>query len=361
MVEARGPGGRQTDSLRRRLWYGSGPADPLVAVLSAALAPLEWTYRVGVQLRNAGYESGWLESTESSIPTLGVGNLTVGGTGKTPVTAWLARRLRERGRRPAVVMRGYGDDENAVHRVLNPDIAVQVGADRVSAVRRAEAAGADVVVLDDAFQHRRLRANAYLVLVAAEEWGRRRRMLPRGPWRERLSSLKRANLVAVTRKTASAELAAEIADELAGLAPGTPVARIALRVNKLASFSDRGESLESPGAEAGAGAGTGAGSDRCFSVGVAGVAHPEAVWSQLEARGVEIERRFVFPDHHRYTDRDVRTLLAAAAGGPIVATLKDAVKLRSKLSGQVELIVVLQEVVWEEGADSIEALLDEFD
>jgi tetraacyldisaccharide 4'-kinase len=108
-----------------------------------------------------------------------------------PIAAWIARQLQADGHSPAVVMRGYGGDEETVHRLLNPSIPVFVSADRVKGIERAKQAAADVAVLDDAFQHRALRADAYIVLLAAEEWTERARLLPRGPWREPLAALRR--------------------------------------------------------------------------------------------------------------------------------------------------------------------------
>jgi len=121
-----------------------------------------------------------------------------------------------------VILRGYGDDEPLVHKTLNPGVPVIVGADRVAAIAEAAAAGADVAVLDDAFQHRRARRAADLVLVSADRWTGETHLLPAGPWREPLTAIRRASLVVVTRKAASDATVEEVHRRIAEVAPAIP-------------------------------------------------------------------------------------------------------------------------------------------
>lgn len=333
---------------RGRLW------DPrsrrgLYRLVFVLLAPLEWGYRLAVAARNWAYGSGLLRAERPAIPTLAVGNLTVGGTGKTPLTASLAAELRARGRRPAVVTRGYGGDEVVVHRILNPELGIVVSANRRAGVRRALERGADFAVLDDAFQHRRLRAHAYLVLVAAEESTVERRLLPRGPWREPIGALTRADLVVVTRKEASREAADAVRARLAERWPHLPSAQVHLCLEWLHRFDADGTLEPARVALAGFQA----------PLGVAGVARPDSMWRQLERGGARVEERWSFSDHHRYDEGDVERIVARAGGGPVVLTLKDAVKLRRVIPEDIVTYVPLQEVVWEEGADRLESLLAE--
>jgi tetraacyldisaccharide 4'-kinase len=139
------------------LWYGDSAGSRLGR---GVLWPLEQIYTGAVRLRGRMYDRGLLEVAKAPVPVLAIGNVSVGGTGKTPVTAWAVARLRDLGARPAVVLRGYGDDEPLVHRRLNPDALVVCDADRVRGARMAHVQGADCVVLDDAFQHRRLARTA---------------------------------------------------------------------------------------------------------------------------------------------------------------------------------------------------------
>jgi tetraacyldisaccharide 4'-kinase len=211
--------------LAERVWYGT---DRAARLARAALAPAAALFRAGVGARGALYDRGVLRVERLPVPALSVGNLTVGGTGKTPVAAWLAERLRARGARPALVLRGVGGDEPRVHALLNPDVPVVTGADRVAGVRAAVALGADSVVLDDGFQHRRAGRDADLVLVSAERFDAGSvRLLPAGPYREGLAALARASAAAVTRKVASPEHAAAIAAELATRVPDVAVVYLA--------------------------------------------------------------------------------------------------------------------------------------
>src|SRR5690606_37512688 len=173
-------------------WVGRGA--------SAALWPAEQLFRGIVAARNRAFDSGLLRSERAPIPVISVGNLGVGGAGKTPFAAWVAGRLHEYGRRPAIVLRGYGADEILVHRELNPDVPVHAARARIEGVREAAARGSDVVILDDGFQHRAIQRDLDVVLLTADGWTGEVRLLPRGPWREDLGALRRADLVVVTRK-----------------------------------------------------------------------------------------------------------------------------------------------------------------
>jgi len=331
----------------RKLWQPEGPNGVAYRALSALLAPAEGSYRMAVSVRGWAYDRGLFASKAGGIPTLVVGNLTVGGTGKTPVAAWFASRLAELGERPAIVLRGYGGDETKVHRVLNPDLPVYAYPDRWSGVERAGAEGSRVAVLDDAFQHRALRPDASVVLVSAEEYTDRPRLLPRGPWREPLRSLDRATLVVVTRKRVSEQASVSVAQRLADRERAVPQARAYIGMAGLAGYDASSGALgEAQALEGFQG-----------TLAVAGVAHPESVWAQLRDAGVTVERRLAFPDHHRYSSEDVRKISSEAAGGVLIATLKDAVKLGSVLDPAVAVYVPVQEVLWESGRQEIDCLL----
>ena len=154
------------------------------------LAPAEWAYRAAIAARNAAYDHGWATSAVLPLPALSIGNISVGGTGKTPVAAWMAERLHTAGETPGIVLRGYGDDEADVHAMLNPSLVVIADADRVAGARAAHSRGCDVLVLDDAFQHRRARRDVDVVLASADvPWTTH--CLPAGPLREPWASMQR--------------------------------------------------------------------------------------------------------------------------------------------------------------------------
>lgn len=312
--------------------------------------PASLLYALGTAARNALYGAGVLRQHALELPAVSVGNLSVGGTGKTPVAAWVAGELARRGARPAIVLRGYGDDEPEVHRRLNPQALVVVDPDRVAGVRAAAAGGADVAVLDDAFQHRRARRDVDIVLVSADRWTGRVRPLPAGPFRERLAALRRATLVVVTRKGASAEEAATVISSLHDAAPGCALAQVHLAPHSVVN------------------AATGIREPLSVLAGrsvlaICGVGDPGAFTAQLRAAGADVTLR-AFADHYAFADADIGRLVAeargvTAGGGLVLCTLKDAVKLESRWpSGEPALSFLSQQVIVEAGREMLDRLLD---
>jgi len=279
------------------------------AALSWLAAPPEAVFRTAVAARAFAYERGIARVHRAPLPVVSVGNLAVGGTGKTPVTAWVARRLQNMGVRPAVVLRGYGDDEVRLHRRWNPAAFVVGRHDRLVGAQEAASQGATVVVLDDGFQHRRLARDLDLTLIAAEQ-PFPRRLLPAGPFREGAGALRRSDLVAVTRRTAGDSRVGDTLEWIARVAPERPRAVFSLTPD---GWSDLwGVPTETP---------------KGAILAVAGVAHPH-LFQQLvaEQSGAETEL-LAFPDHHAFEARDARRIERAARGRMVVVTEKDAVKL----------------------------------
>jgi tetraacyldisaccharide 4'-kinase len=365
-----------------RLWYSP---DLAARAARLALTPLELLYSGAMALRGRLYDAGLLPVHETRIPALGVGNLTVGGTGKTPVSAWLASELAVRGARPAIVLRGYGSDEQLVHEILNPAIPVIASPDRVAGMERAAASGVDTVVLDDAFQHRRAARTADIVLVSAERWNENRRLLPAGPWREPLSSLRRAALAVVTRKAASLDDARRVADRVSLAAGGTATAIVHLALGELrmiprgtddaprstmsaVHFGDRGgAALRDHSAVEAATPGSLAPSvlEGQRVLAISAIGDPAAFEGQLAAVGASVESRS-FPDHHRFTLQEALRLAAAAAqlargasaAPAAVCTLKDAVKLASLWPREAPpLWYVSQQPEVESGRAEVDALI----
>lgn len=326
----------------RRWWEGDAGAAG--RVLDVALAPAEGLFRLGVSARGRAYDRGWLRAERAPLAVVSIGNLAVGGAGKTPFAAWTAARLLEWGHRPALGLCGYADDEARVHRQLNPEVPVLTGRMRIDAARRAAAEGHDVLVLDDAFQHRALARDLDVVLVAVEGWSARPRLLPRGPWREGPGALRRADLVVVTRKSARQEEAARVASELCALAPGTLLAECWLEPGPLAPLhGDEAAGSPPPDHEV---------------LAVAALARPGPFAEQLRQAGLRVETA-AFPDHHSFTPGDAAALLRRAAGRPLVMTLKDAVKLRTLLPPSAPAWVLHQRVRITSGMEALEAALRE--
>lgn len=329
--------------MAERMWRGDGVG---ARAARAALAPVAWLFGTVVRVRNVAFDVGLLPAHAGAIPAVSIGNLSVGGTGKTPMAAWTAAALLARGARPAIVLRGYGDDEPRVHATLNPGVPVIVAPDRVEGIARAAAAGATVAVLDDAFQHRRARRGADVVLVSADAWHEPVRLLPAGPWREPLSSLRRASVVVVTRKAASGAASDALVRRLQRSAPDVPFAQVHLAPDLLRMIG--GDGARAVGTLRG---------QRVLAI--AGIGEPAAFAAQLGAVGATVTLR-AFADHHAFTDADAASLAADARGVDVVCcTLKDAVKLAPRWPARgPALWYVSQRVVVEEGADVMAGLLD---
>ena len=325
------------------IWFGSGAG---ARAMRALLRPAELLYAGAVAARGRLYDTGLLHAETPALPVLSVGNLTVGGTGKTPVAAWAASVLLSRGARPGIVLRGYGDDEPKVHEQLNPGIPVLVTPVRTEGVRAARARGCDVAVLDDAFQHRRIARTEDWVLVSADRWQSSRHLLPAGPWREPLSGLRRASVVVVTRKAATSEVAAAVLEDVLRAAPGLRGAVVSLALGELRAVHGD-ERLALP---------TLAGRRIVL---IAGIGDPRALQTQLERCGATV-RPLHFGDHHAFTASDVEAVARGATGGEVVVcTLKDAVKIGAGWPrAGPSLWYVSQRVTAEEGASSLSDSLD---
>ncbi|OGU01023.1 MAG: hypothetical protein A2085_10235 [Gemmatimonadetes bacterium GWC2_71_10] len=299
------------DGTARWVWHArSVPA----GLARAALLPAALAYRAVTWLRHAAYDAGALPSHALPLPAIGVGNLAVGGAGKTPLCAYIARELGRRGIRSAVLLRGYGGDEAEEYRQSAPGTLVVAGRDRGASAARAAAGGAEALVLDDCLQRRDLVVDAMLALVAAESWGGDRWPLPAGPWREGPEALARADALVVTHKSAGEAAARAVLRELAPrTAWGGMVAELGL-TGLLPVRHGLGEPHDLSwlaGREV---------------LAVCGVATPAAFGAQLAQAGAKVTL-LAFGDHHAYTAADVARVVARAGARAVVTTGKDAVKL----------------------------------
>jgi tetraacyldisaccharide 4'-kinase len=316
-------------------WEQGFPAGPRVV-----LATLAGGYRGLLGARDWLYAHGVLRSQTLGCPVVAIGNLTVGGTGKTPAVELAAQTLAALGRRVAIVSRGYGRRSSGIQVVADtasvrldpgdagdepfllarrlPGVAVVVGANRYDAARLAvERFGVTAVVLDDGFQHRTLAKDVEIVMVRARHpWGNGQ-LLPHGPLREPLTALARATLVVAAGAEHLGDLD-EARQAVARYAPGVPV--VGARYVPVECWQASELRPRQPESLAGR-----------RLVAFAGLASPEAFARTLEALSVDVAHFETFVDHHWYSAGDLATLDARAASlgaEGLVTTEKDWVRLR---------------------------------
>ncbi|HEV8264264.1 MAG TPA: tetraacyldisaccharide 4'-kinase [Gemmatimonadales bacterium] len=335
--------GRARIRVAHWLWWSR---DPVARVARGLLLPVALLYRGVMAARSAAYRRGWLRARRLPLPSVAVGNLAVGGAGKTPFAAWVAAFYARRGERPGVLLRGYGGDEHRVHERLVPGAIVVPDPDRLRGAERARAAGAQVLVLDDAYQRLNVARDLNVALFNTETARAAPWPLPAGPWREALGALARADLIVVTRRRASRDEAGRLAQRLAARWPAIPVAAVHLAVDRLEGMRSgrRAKLAELAGKRV---------------VVAAGIADPASFAVQVRASGA-IVQLVAYQDHHAYSPGDVARLVRAAATADyVVVTEKDAVKLRDQWPADaVEPLVAVLQLQWELNGDAVERALE---
>jgi tetraacyldisaccharide 4'-kinase len=345
------PGG----GVRRRYLalVGGQARGPWAALQRLGLCLASLPYGLAVRLRNALFDRGWRRSERVAVPVVSVGNLTAGGTGKTPCVEHVAAFYRGLGRRVAILSRGYGaeggrNDEALVLEENLPDVPHLQGADRVALARIAvEELESEVLVLDDGFQHRRLARDLDLVLLdASEPWGHGH-LLPRGLLREPPSGLRRADVVLLTRcDQADEDGRRRLRERVAKLAPGLPVAESVHRPVGLVDGERRETGLELLHGRP--------------LAGFCGLGNPDAFHRTLLGLGPVCAFR-VYPDHHAYSRADVEALQAWARSLPadavVATTQKDLVKVRLTALGGRPLWAVRVRLEVSAGREELERRL----
>lgn len=334
------------DTFLQRVWY-----ERHAQWFSLLLLPLSWLFAAVAAVRRAAYRRGWSRSFRVSRPVIVVGNITVGGTGKTPMTIWLAERLRARGVPVGIVLRGYGGTSTQWPRdVINETSAEEVGdeavllarrtgalvvagPDRVAAANRVIERGARVVVCDDGLQHYRLARDLELAVIDERRGLGNRRLLPAGPLREPPSRLHSVDLKVLTRRVQPTPTANSLPDAIVT----TPVLGDAMSLG-----TGERRSLQSfVGSPVHA---------------IAGIGNPQAFFDALTGLGLAVTAH-PLPDHAKLTEAD----LSFSDGAPVLMTEKDAVKCppgadASRLANcwAVRLDVAISEA----DAQAIDRLLD---
>ncbi len=307
--------------------------------LRILLWPLSILYAGAMWVRALLYANGWFKQKRLNPTVISVGNLTVGGTGKTPMVIWLAERFLAEGKRVAILTRGYrgsgktSDEIELMKDRLRGRALFGVGKHRYAEGKRLEPAGVDIFLLDDGFQHLRLARDLDIVLIDSTRPLHRQAILPSGRLREPRSALNRADLVVFTRTEQSTPTVCAIQK--------FPQMAIYPSTTELLGFRDH-----SPGATLLTSC-----PDPVFAF--AGIGNPEAFFADLERWKLHVVGSKSFRDHHRYTKRELLDLTVAArslGAKVLMTTEKDAQNLDAALLSEmpVQIAVVAMEIPDEE-------------
>jgi tetraacyldisaccharide 4'-kinase len=309
-----------------------------------ALLPFSWLYGIGIGIRNFLFNVGVLRINHVGATVISVGNMTTGGTGKTPIVELIAQQLLEMQPHVAVLSRGYkrtsrglvevsdgstiktsveeaGDEPFQIAQKL-PGVAVVVDERRVRGAQFAiEKLGAEIILLDDGFQHRQLHHDSEIVVVDASQSPFDMAMLPAGKRREQLSSLKRANAVVITR--ADSEIVADNLRKKMRKYSNAEVFTCSFRTNAIRNAKDRAmianEDVKGK-----------------RTLAFCGIGNPKGFWKSLEENGVNVAAIREFPDHHKYSRSDIVMLeeeMQQCGAEILLTTEKDAVRFSSNAAG----------------------------
>ena len=311
-----------------KLWYPGAQGSFGLVAARFALLPLSWVFALLSGLRRAAYRSGIFSSAVLPVPVIVVGNLSVGGTGKTPLVLWLVQALTTRGWHPGIVTRGYGGAARMPHMVTSGSdpavvgdepvlsarrsgVAVCAGRERVAAGRyllaQSSSQSIDIIVSDDGLQHYALHRDAEIVVIDATRGFGNGSLLPAGPLRESPGRLR--GVAAVVLNGAAASDASALREMLRASAPQSLQLAMQLHCSDVRPVCGDG-TAQTLAAFAG----------RTVHA-VAGIGHPQRFFSLLRAAGLTIVEH-AFPDHHAWQPGD----LAFADALPVLMTEKDAVK-----------------------------------
>jgi len=305
----------------------------LPPILRWLLWPFSVVYGFAVRVRLRLYARGVFKTKRLRTPVISVGNLTVGGTGKTPMVIWLAEHFLAAGKRVAILSRGYkgsGDTSDEIELMkcrLKNRVLFGVGANRYEQGKLLEKQGVDVFLLDDGYQHVQLARDVNLLLMDAAQPLANEALLPAGRLREPVSAMSRATLLVFTRTETSAGAAAAI-----GKLQGYPVFSAATRLLGFRRFG-AGVPVLAP-----AEIGTGPFFAFC------GIGNPRAFFLDLQNWQIPVAGTKAFPDHHRYTAGELHALVrsAQAAGArALVTTEKDAQNLGKAQCGETPVFVAV--------------------
>ncbi|GHT13940.1 tetraacyldisaccharide 4'-kinase [Planctomycetales bacterium] len=329
----------------------SGQERGTVAVLCRMLLwILSLFYGTAVAVRNFLFDCRFRKIRRLPIPIISVGNLTLGGTGKTPLVAWLVRHFLEQGHHPGIISRGYGsgsegtNDEFQELAFLFPQTPHIQNRNRCAAAESFLAQrNADIFILDDAFQHRKLARSLDIVILDATVPFGYDYIFPRGTLRESVAGLRRAGIVLLSRADLVSEAERErIRQRVLQTAPQVIWGEIAQVPAKLVSVTKTVNALETITGKT--------------ALAFCGIGNPAAFRRTLERCGVTVKELRIFPDHHRYTASDLDRLeqdVAVIKPDVILCTMKDIVKIDRPLLFDKPVQAVTVETQWLRGKEYV--------
>ncbi|MGB2661104.1 MAG: tetraacyldisaccharide 4'-kinase [Candidatus Omnitrophota bacterium] len=311
----------------------------IASAIKGVLRVLSWFYAVGIKIVDYGYKTGIRRKHKVSVPVVSVGNITLGGTGKTPFTMFLADHFVKTGRKPAVLIRGYGNDERKMLRDELPDVPIFIGQDRVASAQAAVEDGRDILLLDDGFQHRRIMRDLNVLMLDGDSLFEGGSLFPRGVLREPVSSLERADVLVLSKVDKMDEgLKDEAIRKLKAIAPGKLIVTARHKPVFLKDVTGAvypAENLK--------------GQNVCL---VSGIADPDYFAFAVENLGARIVSRCDYTDHHSYGQKDINRIHAASRGedvDKVVTTKKDYVKMQlldlSSIEEKLFILDVEMEIV----------------
>ena len=303
-----------------------------------ALYPLSRVYGQYVSFRKTLYERGWLKTKRLTAPVISVGNLTAGGTGKTPMVLWLAEKFLSEGKRVAILSRGYrgthgtSDEVELLRRRLGGRVAFGVGPNRFASGRRLESQQpVDIFLLDDGFQHMRLARDLDILMLDGSRKLRDEWLLPAGLLREPIAACRRADILIVTRKFERPSVEARDGHKFSIFYAHT-------RLLGFKKFGDEVQPQPLYVSEIGPGP---------FCA-FCGIGNPEAFFSDLARWHIAVAERKAFSDHHRYSPSDLQRLQTAAkrsGATALITTEKDAQNL-PQLAGRIPIWIAVIDFVF---------------
>jgi tetraacyldisaccharide 4'-kinase len=298
--------------------------------LRGLLTVVSWPYGWVIRFRNWQFDRGWKKNSRCGLPVISIGNLTTGGTGKTPLVIWFAEQLRAQRVRVAILSRGYGavgegeNDEALELAERLPDVPNLIDPSRLKSARIAlEELQMQVCILDDGFQHRYLARDLDIVLIDATLPFGFGAMLPRGLLREPVSSLRRAHLVVITRANAvEDEALSKIEQGVRKSNPEVPIAHSVVEPRSWRRADGERKPIDALSL------------DKVFMI--CAIGNPSGFRASLNHLGASVVGEAIFPDHHLFDSNDlakIETHAKAAGAQAIVCTVKDLVKIKRNRLG----------------------------